>query len=218
MKGSKSIGIGAVRLACCAATLLWAFPAYADLVRFTSGTVMSVESCQIVGDTAKIVLRGGGEMQAAKSLIVEVMPDEYFHATPVPLPEPAAIPALSQDDLHSLIDRLAGQFGVNARLAHAVVMVESRYDPHAVSPKGAMGLMQIMPAVAQMYLVDNPFDPEKNVEAGLRYLRGLLDRFSDVRTALAAYNAGAAAVERYGGIPPYRETQDYVQRIMTLLK
>jgi soluble lytic murein transglycosylase-like protein len=87
-----------------------------------------------------------------------------------------------------------------------------------VSPKGAMGLMQLMPATARQYAVIDPFDPVQNLAAGLQHLRGLLDRFGKGREslALAAYNAGEAAVSRYGGIPPFRETQNYVRRILSL--
>jgi len=193
-------------------------PARADLVRLTNGQTLSVESWQVKGDTAVLVLRDGGQLEAPQSLIAEVLPDEYLHAKPQPLPEFIATQGQwTADKLRLLVDRLAARYGVDLKLAHAVVKVESNYEPKAVSPKGAMGLMQIMPMVAQEYAVDDPFDPEKNVDAGMRVLRALLDRF-DVRTALAAYNAGLAAVARYGGIPPFRETQDYVQRVMALAR
>jgi hypothetical protein len=195
--------------------------AFADIVRFTSGSTMSVETCKIDGDTATMVLRGGGEMRAPKSLIDEVLPDEYLHATPEPLPAfvVAAPSTLSPADVRGLVDRLAARHGVDVKLAQALVQVESNYEPRAVSSKGASGLMQIMPSLAREYALDDPFDPEKNLDAGLRHLRGLLDLFkSDVRLALAAYNAGLGAVTRYGGVPPYRETQNYVQRIMTLVQ
>jgi soluble lytic murein transglycosylase-like protein len=191
-------------------------PAFADIVRFTSGSTMSVETCKIDGETAIIALRGGGEMRTPKSVIDEVLPDEYLHAAAVPLPAYAPV-VMSADELRGMIDRLATRHGVDVKLAQALVKVESNYEPRAVSAKGASGLMQIMPSVAREYALDDVFDPEKNLDAGLRHLRGLLDLFkSDVKLALAAYNAGLGAVTRYGGVPPYRETQNYVQRIMTL--
>jgi soluble lytic murein transglycosylase-like protein len=205
-------------VACC---LLAPGPAYADIVRFTSGRTMSVETCKIEGDTATIVLRGGGEMKAPTSIIDEVMPDEYLHAAPQPLPAylPAMGPTLSLAEVHDLVDRLAARYGVDLKLAQALVQVESNFEPRAVSLKGAAGLMQIMPSVAREYALEDPFDPEKNLDVGLRHLRGLLDLFkSDVKLALAAYNAGLGAVTRYGGVPPYRETQSYVQRIMSLAR
>jgi soluble lytic murein transglycosylase-like protein len=210
-----------LRLLSCAVMALIPGTASADLVRLTNGRVISVESWQLKGDTAVLVFRDGGQMEAPQSLIAEVLPDEYLHAKPQPLPASLATPlaAASPDELHALVDEMAKRYGVDVKLAQAVVKVESNYQPHAVSPAGAKGLMQLMPSVAQQYAVSNPFDPAENLDAGLRHLRGLLDRFkNDVRTALAAYNAGLFAVAKYGGIPPYRETQDYVARIMTLAR
>jgi len=130
----------------------------------------------------------------------------------------AGASGLSKAGLAGLIDRLAAHHGVNPKLAHALVQVESNYEPRAISPKGAMGLMQLMPATARQYAVEDPFDPVQNLGAGLQHLRGLLDRFGKGREslALAAYNAGEGAVSRYGGIPPFRETQNYVRRILSL--
>jgi len=198
-------------------TCAFAQPAEAALIRFTSGSVMSVASCQIDGDTATIALRGGGQMVVPKSTIAEVLPDEYFHAAPEPLPGPLATPVATNEDVRGLIDRLAVRYGVDVKLAHAVVQVESNYQPRAVSPKGAMGLMQLMPSVAQEYALADPFNPEQNIDTGLRHLRGLLDKYSDVKLALAAYNAGVNAVARYGGIPPFQETRDYVRRVLALI-
>ena len=104
---------------------------------------------------------------------------------------------------------------VRTDLVRAVVQVESGFNPYARSPKGALGLMQLMPSIIQQFAVRNPFNPVENVSAGVAYLRQLLDRYQDNETlALAAYNAGPAAVDRHGqNVPPYRETQNYVQRI-----
>jgi soluble lytic murein transglycosylase-like protein len=115
-----------------------------------------------------------------------------------------------------IIDRAAAEHGVNPRLVRAVIAVESAYRANAISRKGAKGLMQLMPETAQRYAVRNPFDPESNIVAGIQHLRALLDRYDVVPLALAAYNAGEAAVERFGGIPPYPETQDYVRRVLAL--
>jgi soluble lytic murein transglycosylase-like protein len=105
--------------------------------------------------------------------------------------------------------------GVRTDLVRAVVQVESGYNPYARSPKGAMGLMQLMPATAQQFGVRNPFNPIENIRAGVSYLRQLLDRYSNnEELALAAYNAGPGAVDKYGtAVPPYKETRDYVSRI-----
>ncbi|MCS7235347.1 MAG: lytic transglycosylase domain-containing protein [Armatimonadota bacterium] len=119
------------------------------------------------------------------------------------------------EDFRSLVERVARRYGLDPALVDAVVRAESGYDPHATSPAGAMGLMQLMPATARALGVVDPYDPVQNVEGGVRYLRGLLDRFGDVTLALAAYNAGPGAVARYGGVPPYRETRAYVDRVLS---
>jgi soluble lytic murein transglycosylase-like protein len=150
--------------------------------------------------------------------VAELLPDEVPDVTDeagVAYSRSAAVsrPRLEPSAIRGLIDDLARRHGVDARLAHAVVRAESNFNPMAISPKGAMGLMQLMPATAARYGVDDPFDPVQNLDAGLRHLRGLLHRYDRSR-ALAAYNAGESAVDRYGGVPPYRETQAYVRRIL----
>jgi soluble lytic murein transglycosylase-like protein len=180
--------------------------------------MLSVKSATVDGDVMVMVMRGGGEMRTPRAIIAEILPDEVLHADAAStfvLPAYVA-PSLAVPDL---VDRLARQFGVPVNLARALVTVESNYQTRAVSPKGAMGLMQLMPMTARQYAVADPFDPEQNLSAGLQHLKTLLDRFGNQTTsALAAYNAGEAAVARYGGIPPFPETQDYLRRIMALVK
>ncbi len=114
-----------------------------------------------------------------------------------------------------LIRRAAAREHVDGALVKAVMHVESDFDPHAVSPKGALGLMQLMPDIAQKYGVRDVFDPAQNVSAGVHYLKDLLVKFKyNHRLALAAYNAGVNVVMRYNGVPPYDETQTYVRRVM----
>jgi soluble lytic murein transglycosylase-like protein len=110
---------------------------------------------------------------------------------------------------------VANKYGLDPRLIHAVISAESAYNPGAVSPKGAMGLMQLMPGTADRFGVDDPFDPLANLHGGARYLRWLMDKFNNLQLALAAYNAGEGAVIRYGNtIPPYEETRVYVSRVL----
>lgn len=115
------------------------------------------------------------------------------------------------------IREAAARYGVEEALIKAVIRVESGFNSRAVSPKGARGLMQLMPGTASMLGVRDSFDPRQNIDGGVRHLRGLIDRFGrDLKLALAAYNAGEQAVVNHGGIPPYRETRDYVTRILGL--
>jgi soluble lytic murein transglycosylase-like protein len=123
----------------------------------------------------------------------------------------SGIPATIYDPF---IDRVARENGLSPGLIKAVALVESGFDPHAVSPKGAQGLMQLMPGTARQYGVQDAFDPLQNLRAGAIHLRRLLDQFDgDLTLALAAYNAGAGTVERHGGVPDYKETQDYLRRV-----
>lgn len=116
-----------------------------------------------------------------------------------------------------MIDLYSQRRSLDPDLVRAIIRVESAFDDRAVSRKGAMGLMQLMPETARELDVDDPFDPEHNIQGGTRYLRRLLDDFGENLTlALAAYNAGPTAVRRWGDIPPYRETRDYIRRVLTL--
>jgi soluble lytic murein transglycosylase-like protein len=123
-------------------------------------------------------------------------------------------PAIASAPLAETVDRIAQQNQLSPRLVHSVIQVESNYDPNAVSPKGAQGLMQLIPATARRFGVSNVFDPADNVQGGARYLKYLLELYKgDEALALAAYNAGEGAVSRYGGVPPFPETQSYVAKV-----
>jgi len=111
------------------------------------------------------------------------------------------------------VEQAARTNHVDPLLVHSIIQVESNYNPYAVSPKGAQGLMQLMPGTAWEMGVGNSFDPQQNIEAGVRYLKYLQDLYKDDRMALAAYNAGPAAVQKYKSVPPYPETQNYVDRV-----
>jgi len=135
-----------------------------------------------------------------------------------PAPAPKAPPPVPPRVVEpkELVERAALRNGLPPEFLHSVATVESAYQPAAISPKGAIGIMQLMPRTAAALNAD-PLDPEQNVEAGARHLRDLLLRYDgQTRKALAAYNAGAGAVERYGGVPPYRETQLYVEKVLRL--
>src|SRR5437867_2147159 len=201
-----------------------AAPARAELVFFASGRSMSVKGHKTDGNSLIMALRTGGEVTCDRSLVTRIEPDE------VPYPEPEEVRLepdttdaandrgvrLQPDQLYSeIIEKIAAEHGVDAKLVKALIQVESAFQPNAKSPKGAMGLMQLMPRTARQYALADPFDARANIEAGIRHLKSLLDRFP-VKLALAAYNAGESAVQRFGGVPPYAETRAYVTRILSL--
>ena len=201
----------------------WPLPARAELAYFTSGRIMSIKAHRADGDSLVLTLRTGGEATVETRLIDRITPDE------VPYPEPEEVrlqPDTTTDrnvrlqaDLTpyiEIIDRVSKEQGVDAKLVRAVIQVESAYQQSARSRKGAMGLMQLMPATARQYAVADPYDPVSNIEAGIKHLKGLLDRWPR-DLALAAYNAGEAAVQKFRGIPPYPETRAYVSRILQLV-
>ena len=146
-------------------------------------------------------------------------PNEFFTIPwPTPLPMPGAVsdcPEIPHSQLSSYIQQAADREGLSPDLLRAVINKESSYRPCAVSPKGAMGLMQLMPGTADSLNVRNPFDAKENINGGSRLLRSLLDRYgNDLSLALGAYNAGSGAVDRWGGVPAYPETQRYVADIL----
>ena len=148
-----------------------------------------------------------------------VIPEHIIQARIVPslavgegVGSPVRLP-VGSEPVNEIVDQAAAQHGVDPLLVHAVIHCESAYNRLAVSPKGAEGLMQLIPETARRMGVRNSFDSRQNIEGGVRYLGELQTRFEDLRLVLAAYNAGEAAVEKYGGIPPYAETQEYVYRV-----
>lgn len=129
---------------------------------------------------------------------------------------PLDIPQSGDCDLDMIIFRAGKREGVDPRFIHAVIKQESRYDPKVTSPAGAKGLMQLMPATGKRFNCDRLSDPACNVEAGTKYLKWLLKRFDgDVSLVLAGYNAGVGAVEKYQGVPPYHETENYIRKIVS---
>jgi hypothetical protein len=196
--------------------------ARAEIVVLSSGRTISVKGHEIKGESIVLTLRTGGQVTCDRSLIEKILPDEV----PYPEPEPGASAqaadqnpdagsVLQQTPYGEIISSMSEAHGVDPLLVRALIQVESNYQPRARSRKGAIGLMQLMPSTVKVYNVRNPFDPRANIEAGIKHLKTLIDRFG-VELALAAYNAGEGAVEKFNGVPPYRETRNYVSRILAL--
>ncbi len=157
---------------------------------------------------ARIATIDPPEGKAVDSSVTPSVPSERSHGA-------AAFGSLVDRESSRLIRASANEAGVDPRLVAAITKTESNFDPRATSPTGAAGLMQLMPETARELGVSDRYDPVQNMRGGSRYLRQLLARFhGDVPRAVAAYNAGPGAVERYGGIPPFTETQAYVTRVM----
>ena len=193
-----------------------AAPARAELVFFASGRSLSVKSHKTDGNSLIMALRTGGEVTCDRALITRIEPDEVPYPEPESVKEDAPPPTLAPSvPFADIIDKVAAEHGVDAKLVKALIQVESAFQPNAKSPKGAMGLMQLMPRTARQYALADPFDARANIDAGIRHLKSLLDRFP-VNLALAAYNAGESAVQRFRGVPPYAETRAYVSRILSL--
>jgi len=190
-----------------------ALPA-AELIVLDTGFHVRADRHEIVGERAHIhTATGMLDVPAASIREVEALPAEPAPEQPVSFapaePEPF--------DLNAFVEELSSEFGVHPALVRSVIAAESAGDSKAVSHKGAIGLMQLMPATAAELQVD-PWKPDENVLGGLRYLRQMLERYQgapdQVLLALAAYNAGPGAVDRYHGLPPYSETRAYVRRVL----
>ena len=125
---------------------------------------------------------------------------------------------INKKQIKKILKRYCQIYNVDYYLAYSILKVESNFNPNAISKKGAKGLMQIVPVTQRELKIFSPFDPEENIEGGVRYLRKLMDRFGRIEVVIAAYNAGPNAVIKYNGIPPYRETKDYVKKVLRLYK
>lgn len=206
------------------AACLAAVPARAELVVLVSGEVLKVRSFDANGLEARLEMPSGGFLTLSIDRVERVLADEIAPpAEPEPETTTAAIElgfiegqGIPGGTFGGLAYWAAKRHGVNPELVAAVVRAESNWNPRAVSRKGACGLMQIMPATGRRYGLQRAdlFDIEKNLDAGSRYLAWLAERFGgDLPRVLAAYNAGEGTVDRYGGVPPYRETREYIRRI-----
>ena len=149
-----------------------------------------------------------------RSIVVtpKPVPSKVVSSQPVDIELPAPV-AAPDSAVRTLVEETAKNFDVSPALVDSVIQVESNYNPNAISPKGAQGLMQLMPATARRFGVKNSFDAKQNIEGGVRYLKFLQQTFNDDRLAIAAYNAGEGAVAKYGNVPPYAETMDYVAKV-----
>jgi soluble lytic murein transglycosylase-like protein len=179
----------------------------AEMIFFANGRTMSVKDYRVSGDTITVTLRGGGEATFQRSIVARIAPDE------MPDPQPLVVTSIANAAViragrtplearpfAKLIETVSLKHGIDPALVHAVIQAESNYSPSAQSHVGARGL----------------FDPQENLETGVKYLKFLLGRFDgDLTNALAAYNAGPANVQKYDGIPPFEETQNYVRKVLS---
>ncbi|MGO9642274.1 MAG: lytic transglycosylase domain-containing protein [Candidatus Acidiferrales bacterium] len=195
----------------CAALALFLAPAArADYAVLRSGERLHITGYETLGATVRLTVPGG-VIEIPADQLVSVEPEEVFLGPP-------AQPRI-ETPYADLIVSAAKTYGVDAELIAAVIAVESNFNPNAVSPRFARGLMQLRPEVVAQYGVKDVFDPQQNIDAGTHYLKDLLERYDqDLTLSLAAYNAGPDRVAQYRGVPPYPETQKYVRRITRGLK
>jgi len=192
------------------AAALLAPAAKADYAVLRSGARLHVTGYEVNGDRVRLAV-AGGTVEIAASELIDVEPEDQF-----PAPPPTDVDFGAR--YAKLIHVAAQKHGVDEKLIAGVIAAESNFDPKAVSRKRALGLMQLLPATAAQYAVQNVFDPGQNIDGGTHYLKDLLARYrGNLRLALAAYNAGPEMVDRYGGIPPFAETRNYVRQITSSL-
>lgn len=185
--------------------LLSATALRAEYVVLRSGQRLKVTGYQLLGDKYRLQM-AGGTVEVAVEDVTAIEPEEVF--TPLPAKPDVKAP------FRELVEAAAARYKVDADLITSVIAVESNFDPQAVSPKNARGLMQLLPETAAQFGVLNIFDPQENIDAGTRYLRDLLQKYNnDLVLALAAYNAGPESVQLYGRVPPFPETLSYVRRV-----
>ena len=184
-------------------------PARAEIAVMESGKILYVDRFERTDEEITLYVTGGGVVVVPSEIVLNVVPNEIVEKGE----DPQKVPLFPQ--LVEFIAPAASKYGVAPELVAAVIWAESSGDPNARSHRGARGLMQLMPKTAKELGVTQILDPRENVEGGTRYLRQMLDAHEgDVSLALAAYNAGPEAVHRYRGIPPYRETREYVGRVI----
>jgi Transglycosylase SLT domain len=184
-------------------------PARAEIAVLTNGLTFKTTTHRLEDSVMILSLKGGGEVGLPPALVRGFVPDEVLEEVEAP----------PGGDIRALAIQSAQRHGLDPDLVLAVVSVESGFRPEAKSPKGAQGLMQLMPATAAELGVKNAFDPAENLDGGSRYLGALITLYGgDLTRALAAYNAGVKAVDKSKGVPPYRETRQYVQKVLKQYK
>jgi len=196
-------------------TLLLSAPVFADILVLNTGKALHIKTYSVEGDTIHVNITDRAEMAIPLNWVREIRatPDD-----PPPPPEPV-LTSKSTGAFYEIILPLAKKHSLDWKLVTAVMATESNFNPRALSPKGALGLMQLMPGTARLYHVADPYDPLQNIEAGVQHLKMLLARYAgNLQFALAAYNSGEKAVDYYRGIPPFHETQDYVKRVLQIYR
>jgi soluble lytic murein transglycosylase-like protein len=192
----------------------------AQMAILKNGFAIQHERHEVIGNVTRLYTSADGssyvEVPTENIDHYEAVPDAARFARNVKTPSSySGFPGRPETDLTEVVNEASGRYRLDPDLVNSVIKAESGFNARAVSPKGAQGLMQLMPGTASELGVSNVFDPQANVEGGTRYLRELLERYNfDLRKALAAYNAGPQRVEQFGGIPPYYETRAYVARVV----
>jgi soluble lytic murein transglycosylase-like protein len=210
MKRRGRIRVAALAAAISVVLLFAATAARADYAVLRSGLRLHITGYETTGDRVRLTVQGGA-VEVASSELISVEPEETFQALP-------AAPPTAAGPYREIIRAAAEKHGVDETLIARLIAAESNFNPKAVSRKQALGLMQLLPKTAARYSVVDVFDPAQNIEGGTHYLKDLLEKYrGNLPLALAAYNAGPDTVERYGGIPPFAETQSYVKRITSEL-
>jgi Transglycosylase SLT domain len=220
-----------MRILTALALLVCAIPAGASIAVFSDGRTSKIDNYAVEGELIRLTLQGGGEMSLPLRRIERIVDDEIVpvevveEVKQIVKEEGGVFPKRSwryseasgplwESKYNDIIIAAAKKFDVDAALVSAVIKAESDYNPRTVSHKGARGLMQLMPATAERFGVTNSFDPAQNIHAGTKYLRWLLKQFDgNADLAVAAYNAGEGNVWKYDGVPPFRETVNYINRI-----
>ena len=218
------------------ALLALAVPASASIAVFSDGRTSKIDKYEVEGELIRLTLQGGGEMSLPLRRIERIVDDEIVpvevveEVKQIVAEEGGVFPKRSwryseasrplwSSKYNDIIIDAAKKFDVDAALVSAVIKAESDYNPRTRSHKGARGLMQLMPATAERFGVTDSFDPVQNIHAGAKYLKRLMDKHhGDIALTLASYNAGPGNVAKYKGVPPFKETRNYVKKIKAILE